>query len=334
MKKLVSFALSLILSLTSMMAQEAETPAEKQSVDFVAYFCKGDTMEYRYDELVERIKGQDTIQEQSAFQLFRIVVIDSTATNYRLEVSQLDYSFENKNEFLQESSKCLSEVSKDLKVILLTDEMGAIQHIENWQEIRDVVKKGIAQTFDTLYTRLPQMESVMPRRQLQSTLQLQFATEEGIMSAYPELTMLFALLGKAITTEPVTTDGLNAQGYPTHTKMVAGYSEVMDDTDFEDDYEFNSLSITTIQTKDMVEIGKNTMNMMLSDEASKKVQVDDVMANVEKELGSEIKGVVDECYKYFFNGWPKYAYYDQTISTQGQEKVTTRVVQWVSRAWN
>lgn len=88
-----------------------------------------------YDVSVEKIKinGTDTTSRETIRYEVEITIKDSTENSYLIEWHYKNYQFDTKNEFLQR----IAGLAEDLRVLIKTDELGAIQEIANWEEVRD-----------------------------------------------------------------------------------------------------------------------------------------------------------------------------------------------------
>ena len=91
MKKILFLLLALFTLTVSATPLPNDTATEQipDSVYVVAYFCKNDTLEYIYSNEQIKIKGTDTTTIITEGK-FRLVVLDSTATGYRIQYDQLE----------------------------------------------------------------------------------------------------------------------------------------------------------------------------------------------------------------------------------------------------
>ena len=336
MRKIFFIFMGLWLAVATVFAQNESQNAESEEEDVInviAYFAKNDTMRYRSTEIEEKIVDGDTTVVHNIVEDFMLVVTDSTSEGYRLEMSMLDHAIEEGNDFASMVAEPLWELTKDVKCTFTIDEMGSIQHIENWREIRDVLQKGITLVFDSLYGKAPGLDSIMPRRQTESLMMMQFATEAGILQSYSELLLLFGMHGKAFEMGENTISSTSEAGYPTETWINAGYTKQKDEYDLEDDYGIIASTTTTIPADDAIQIAKNAMGIVLSDQANASMDEQGVMEEIRKQMADEMTSRMDEIYSYFFNGWPKDCYQLQTIRMGIQEKRTMKEVEWLSRKW-
>ena len=326
--------MAMIMMAFSAKAQTEGTEGEEpKTVDVVAYFCKNDSMEYRSVVQEWKVVDGDTTSISIDVTDFTICVIDSTSEGYRMEVTFGDSYVENENLMKQKLAEISSNLTKGMKCILVTDELGVIQHVENWREIRDAMNKAVTLVLDTIYAQASMLDSLMPRRQFESLMRVQFSTEQGVLSSFEELALLFSLHGNSFNYGETSDEGTNDAGYPQVTKIDAFETAMQnEDTDCEGDYAILSTSLVTIQSEDVLQTIQNALGIILSD------QVSDVVQSSAKEEFSQkaekaVLVTVKEQYAYSYNGWPKSMRKDQEFSFMGQEKHTTKLINWLSRHW-
>ena len=204
MRKTRNLILLLLLCCLAMTAAAqvynlAESETDEDAINIISYFDKGDTMTYNYSHEKIKIREGDTTRESSFSLEFRIAVIDSTSQGYRMEVTPLSYEFTEEDSTSSAITRLGWSILKDVRCIFSTNEVGEIQHIENWREISKQLKAILKQSIDKAFNDTPELDSVMSRKQLERMLSIKYSSEEGIRDAYEELDMLFAYHGIAFT---------------------------------------------------------------------------------------------------------------------------------------
>ena len=337
---LISLLLNLCLACLAMTAWSQNLMlSQEESEDEIAvvgYFCKNDTMTYRQTHNKYKIQGNDTTVSESYVEEFMIVVTDSTSDGYKMKYIPLSFTLHDADTVTRLMTKAMSQLMQSVVCEFTTDEMGLLKSITNWREIRDKLKKGVKTTCDTLYTTIPDLDSIMPRKSLENILLLHFSTEEGIRNSYEELENLFGIHGTIleIGDKEVETE---EQGYPQHISARIGYTTIEDEEDdFEGDYAISTHSTTIIPVEDMMDLGFGALAMMMSDMVSDSLdavrdQIVDSLKMV-KPNGAEI--ILKEYCGFFLNGWPKEYYYEKTIDLGIGQNIETRYIEWVSRNWN
>ena len=183
-RTLISFVLNLCLASIAMTAWSQNLMLSQEEpeneIAVVAYFCKNDTMTYRQTHNKYKIQGNDTTVSESYEEEFMIVVTDSTSDGYKMKYIPLSFTLHDADTVTNLMTDAMSQLMQSGVCEFTTDEMGSLKSITNWREIRDQLKKGVKVTCNTLYTTIPDLDSIMPRKSLENILLLQFSTEEGV----------------------------------------------------------------------------------------------------------------------------------------------------------
>ena len=217
-----------------------EEPEDEIAV--VGYFCKNDTMTYRQTHNKYKIQGNDTTVSESYMEEFMIVVTDSTSDGYKMKYIPLSFTLHDADTVTSLMTNAMSQLMQSVVCEFTTDELGLLKSITNWREIRDQLKKGVKVTCDTLYSTIPDLDSIMPRKSLENILLLHFSTEEGIRNSYEELENLFGLHGSTFDLGDKEVD-TEEQGYPQHISARIGYTTIEDEEDdFDGDYAISTRS--------------------------------------------------------------------------------------------
>ena len=339
-RTLLLFLLNLCLASIAMTAWSQnlmlsqEEPEDEIAV--VGYFCKNDTMTYRLMHNKYKIQGNDTTVSQSYEEEFMIVVTDSTSNGYKMKCIPLSFTIHDADRVTSLIANASSQLMQSAVCEFTTDEFGQLKSITNWREIRDQLKKGVKVTCDTLYTTIPDLDSIMPRKSLENILLLQFSTEEGVRDSYEELDDLFGLHGsmfKIVDKEEDTEEN----GYPQHTSTRIGYTAIEDEeNDFDGDYALSTLSTTTIPIEDLMDVGFGVLSLIMSDMANDSLEsVRDQMVDslkIAKPNGAEL--IEKEYYSFFVNGWPKEYYSEEKVDLGFVQNIETRYIEWISRNWH
>lgn len=336
MKKTFSFILLTIMSMTvkAQMKTLQNNEQEDSTISVVGYFCKNDTMVYQRTQGKMKIVGNDTTQLGEITEKFMVAVTDSTPNGYKMEITPMSFEIKNKgNDYKTRMAALLWDDIKDLRCRFTTDEMGSVQHIENWRELRDVLIKSYVTVLDSLYASIPVLDSVMPRKQLESLMLLRSSTEDGIKEQYDELDMLFGLHGSEVTMEPVESDDISEAGFPTHTRIESFYSAPHDEYDIDGDYVVNARTETQLSGDDVKDLLSATLGVFLDGEV-----FDSVRKYTNEALASQKEGMKTtnyEQYCYFFNGWPKLMQKIVEINLAGLvRRVEYDSIEWTRRHWN
>ena len=306
------------------------------AIAVVGYFCKNDTMTYRLTHNKYKIQENDTTVSESYVEEFMIVVTDSTSDGYKMKYIPLSFTLQDTDTATNIMTNAMSQLMLSVVCEFTTDEMGQLKSITNWRKIREQLKKGVKTTCDTLYSTIPDPDSIMPRKSLENILLLYFSTEEGIRDSYEELDDLFGLHGSAFDLGEKEVD-TEEQGYPQHISAKAGYTIIEnEEDDFEGDYAISTRTTTTIPVEDVMDFGFGALSMLMSDMASDSLETlrDQIVDSLKIAKPNGVEMIVKEYYGFFLNGWPKECYYEKAIDLGINQNIETRYIEWISRHWN
>jgi hypothetical protein len=256
-----------------------------------------------------------------------------------MKLIPLDFRFKGADDDEKEDNfmaEAMNQALGKIECEFTTNELGVVQRIDNWRTIRDEAKKFIKFMCDSLYTTDPDMESIMPRKQFENLLLLNFSTEEGVRENYEELENLFGLHGSMFDIGDKEED-TEEQGYPEHTLFSAGYTPIEDEeNDFDGDYAFSTISTTTIPVEDMMDLGLGVLSMIVSDMANDSLEAvrDQIIDSLKIAKPNGIEITVKEYYGFFLNGWPKEYYYGKKVDLGISQSIETDHIEWISRHWN
>lgn len=141
------------------------------TVQVISYWDKAEKQNYSVTLEKTKIKGEDTTSTELTTYEVEVTVLDSSQKSYTIQWLYKNFKTNNQNPTIQK----LVNISKDLKVIFKTDEVGTFLEVLNWKEIRDFNQKAITTLRNDLKS-IPEMDKVLD--QMYST----FSTKESIES--------------------------------------------------------------------------------------------------------------------------------------------------------
>ena len=330
MKHIYTLLLFIAMS-TNISAQvlTADNNSADSLINVVAYFCKNDTTEYNFQHAKMKVVDNDTTMNYYSENEFRLIVRDSTSQGYKIEVQPISNYFENpEDSILTQLINKLANSMGDVPLIFTTDELGTIQHVENWREVRDFTRKMSKSLTDSLYTLRPELEASVARQRLEAFINMQFANEQAILKSFEELTVMFCLHGKAYKIGKTETDITSDKGYPQHITSIVSYGKSSEDFGFDDDYFVRSLSETSIPAKDLSNQLIDQMNMMSEHKMTEKERQE-----VESAIDEDAKVSLMEDYDIFFNGWPCDMEYTKVTDLKNVRNIEYYRIQWTKRTW-
>ena len=333
MKKtlLLSF---LCLSCVAMTAwsQNLNQAEPENVIDVVGYFYKNDTLTYELTHNKYKIQENDTTVSDSYVEEFMIVVTDSTSNGYKMKFIPLSFTILDADTGTSLMKNAMRQMMQSVVCEFTTDEYGSIKSITNWREIRDQLKKGVKVTCDTLYSTIPGLDSIMPRKSLENFLKLGFSDEEDIRDSYEELETLFGLHGSSFEICDDEED-TEEQGYPQHSTLHIGYTPIEDeDYDHNGDYDILKQSTMTIPVEDIMKLGYGVLSMIMGnmDNDSLDVDLDQIVDSVKTEKPNGADFIVKEFYRFFLNGWLKEYYYEEAADIGFYQSIETHYIRCIS----
>lgn len=144
---------SILLTLT--ISSFGQINMEDSSAQVVSYWSIGDQQSYTISLQKVKLKGADTTSNEIMTYDVDVTIIDSTEDSYSVEWFYHNYQSTSTNEIVQK----ITTLSEDLKVIIETDELGAVIGVENWEEVRDYIQGAISPLKEE-FKGIPQMDQV------------------------------------------------------------------------------------------------------------------------------------------------------------------------------
>ncbi len=133
MNKLLVFVALFLVSL-SLLGQISMSDSTAQ---VVAYWDKSETQSFRVSDEKYKVIGEDTTSTQLINYEVDITLKDSTENSYIVEWLYKNYAVETENPLL----KKMISMSENVSVLIKTDELGVVQEVVNWEEVRDYIQK-------------------------------------------------------------------------------------------------------------------------------------------------------------------------------------------------
>lgn len=329
-----------------------ETSAENDSVSVVAYFCKNDTLEYIYTYEDTKIKGTDTTTNLVASSKFRLVVLDSTATGYRIQYTPLeiddaqykpngiDENAGTKEVFMSKIVDLINKNTSNTPIVFTTNEMGQIEHIENWKSVSNNIVNTVSSVIDEVCKSIPQSSDYIDRESIINLVKLKYSTEEQLIENYNDgFSQLFTFHGLVFSEGGTTVEDEGEDGgMPSIIQIVAYNLDPNDEDrdDFDPDYQVAMQSISILEGEAVKELVGSVLGVFMKQ--------NDITESVTKSLNdtkdfdNATMSITDgyECY-YWVNGWPSetihYNYIEITAPDQpSQARIKTKSLECVYRS--
>jgi hypothetical protein len=142
------------------------------SAQAITYWSKGDKQNYSISTEKIKIKGSDTTSRETTTYDVEITILKQTDKSYTVEWAYKNITSNNPNQTIQK----LMNMTRDMKVVFTTNELGVFTEVVNWKEIRSYIQKA-ASALKKEYTSIPEMDKLIAQM---STM---YSTKEAIESA-------------------------------------------------------------------------------------------------------------------------------------------------------
>lgn len=142
------------------------------TAQFVAYWSMNETQTYRVNQNSYKIKSSDTLDRETISYDAELTIIDSTASGYTIKWTYKNFEYQTDNRFTEK----LMKIAEDMSVIYKTDELGVFQEVNNIDEIKGYMNRGL----DTLVTEFKDVPNILP---IINQVRQTFSTKEAIEAA-------------------------------------------------------------------------------------------------------------------------------------------------------
>ena len=337
MKKTLLLSI-LCLSCVAMTAwsQNLNQEEPEDEIAVVGYFCKNDTMTYSQMHYKYTIQENDTAVSEFYEEEFMIVVTDSTSDGYKMKYIPLSFTYHDADMNAGLKENAMGQLMQSVVCEFTTDEYGSIKSITNWREIRDKLKKGVKATCDTLYSTIPGLDSIMPRKSLENWLLFSSSAEgeEDICKLYEVLETLFGLHGSSFEICDKEED-TKEQGSTRHTLLHIGYIPIESEHyDHDGDYELLTQTTATISVEDfkasLGALSTIVSNMTNESNDGLEASFDQMVDSMKTANPNGAVSMLTEHHTFFLNGWPKEYYYEEAADLRFVQSIEVKYIRCIS----
>ncbi|MEM6800881.1 MAG: hypothetical protein AAF696_05725 [Bacteroidota bacterium] len=161
---------SILVGLISLSQAFAQMNFQDSSVQIISYWDLGEKYEYSISHQRMQYGGEgDTLLNESMTYEVEVSVIDSASDAYIVSWLYKNFKSDSKNPYVQK----LASVSEDIAIEIKLDELGMIEGIVNWEEVRDYMSAA----FDTLLRELPNIPDL---KKMVSGMKANYSSKESI----------------------------------------------------------------------------------------------------------------------------------------------------------
>lgn len=150
----------------------AQINNEDSTAQVVSYWSIGEKQSYSISLQKIKTKGTDTTSNEILTYDVDITVVDSTKDSYTIEWFYHNYNSNSENEIVRK----IASLSNDLKVLIVTDELGVIKEVQNWKEISKYINNSMKKLKNEM-PDFPQLDKIFKQ------ITDMYTTKEGIEAA-------------------------------------------------------------------------------------------------------------------------------------------------------
>lgn len=284
---------------------------DESTVQVVAYWETGEVYTYDLISLKEKTNGSEIESSNSSTVSFDFKILDETETSYEIEM--LYHSLRIESDDILTSK--LASLTDSLKIVAITNEMGAFQEVKNWKEIRIYMNEAISILKDELNEL--NILSIDELNQIFNQFSKLYQTKESIESQIIEdLSIFLTYHGGLYTREAIHSEIKSPNIYqpdkPFDTKVRLKVERID-----EDDNTFNIYMLQEIDSDQLKEASLEFLKK-IADESGNPITDNLEKARFlnETEITSIIHG----------SGWPIRIEYSKTVDVQDTRNLETKLI--------
>ena len=297
----------LLLSLITIKLQ-AQINMADSTVQVVCYWDKGEKQNYSISLEKIKLKNGDTTSKEMTTYDIEVSVIGATKNSYTVQWEYKNFKSNNEEDLI---TKELSTLSKGMKVIYKTDELGNFIEVVNWKELRDFNQKTIA-AIGKKYSNLPELGKIL--KQMENS----FSSKEAIESiSIKDIQQFHSFHGGKYKLKEEISDKIKVPNLLTNVPFDADFSLYLDEINETD----NNFILRSSQAVDSEQLTEATFqylsNMAKNMNITAPKRGDFKGLSNEIEVGSRIHGT----------GWIVYSIQTTTVNSDNQTNIEERIIE-------
>lgn len=280
---------------------------EDSTAQSIIYWSKGEKQSYKISHQKIKLKDIDTTSNELMTYDVDITVVDSTEKSYTIEWSYSNYQNNTSNELL----KKFASFPENMKVLIQTNELGTIEGVQNWKEIRDYIKKSMTE-LEKEFKDVPNIDKMF--KQIEGMYSSKEAIESAAIMDIQQFHSFFGgkfLLGEVLEF-PLPVPSLYSSK-PLDSKVTLSLDEINPDEGY---YLLNS-----IQEVDSEQLTNTTYDYLkeLSKTMGKEVP--------KKEDVGQLTNTTSTASSIHESGWIIYSIQTKTVTSDGATNVEERIIE-------
>jgi hypothetical protein len=281
---------------------------EDSTAQVIGYWNIGDKESYNVSLQKIKLKETDTISNELMTYEIDVTVIDSAANSYSIEWFYYNYKTNSTNEIV----KKMTSLSADLRVVIETDEYGAIRGIKNWKEVRDYLKKSVSQIKND-FKDIPNMDKLL--KQIEGMYTSKAAIESTSIKDAQQFYTYHG--GKYLLEELLVLSMQLPNIYNPKTPFDAKTTVHLDELNPEE----NNFIIRSSQEVDSDQLTNTTFEYM------KKMAKTLKTKEPKKEEIGTLTNVTTIASRIHGTGWPIYSILTKTVNTMDVTNIEERIIE-------
>lgn len=168
----MKFIFTLVIACFVTFSSLSQINTEDSTVQVIGFWDKNESQSYWMSLQKVKLKGTDTTSKEFIKYEVDVTIKDSTENSYTIEWYYKNFNISSTNKLTQR----LASLAQDIKVLIKTDEMGAIQEVVNWKEVRDYMLASV-QKMKTEMQDIPNLDAVIKQ------VEGMYSTREAVESS-------------------------------------------------------------------------------------------------------------------------------------------------------
>jgi hypothetical protein len=273
----------------------------------ITYWEKGEKQNYTITTEKIKIKNADTTSREITKYDVEITVLKADDKSYTVEWIYKNINNDSENPTI----KKLMNITKDLKVIYKTDELGSFVEVVNWKEIKEYTQKALS-SLKKDFKDIPEMDKVL--KQMEAT----FSTKEAIEStSIKDIQQFHTFYGLKYKLGEVLEGKLKVPNIYGKEPFDCDYTIYLDELNEED----NNFIMRATQEVDKQQLTNATFEYLTT--MAKNLNVSPPKRDDLKDLANEILTAS----RIHSSGWIVYSVQTTTVTSDNLTNIEERVIE-------
>lgn len=272
----------------------------------ISYWDKGEKKNYSVIAEKIKINGADTTSKEITTYDVEITVLNATDKSYTIEWLYKNITTNSQNPTIQK----IMNITKDMKVVFKTNELGVFVEVVNWKEIKDYIQKSTL-TLRNEFKDIPEMDKIF--KQIEAT----YSAREAIESAsIKDIQQFHTFHGAKYKLGEVLEGKLKVPNIYGTEPFDSDFTVYLDEINEQD----NNFIMRATQEVNIEQLKNATINYLTT--MSKNLKVDSPKREDLKDLGNETLTAS----RIHGTGWVVYSIQTTTITSDNVTNIEERII--------